>query len=58
MALIHDVAQMAHQGSTRDEICQQLLINRQTLDWLMDSDSFLVIMEQITGTTPPCGEVS
>jgi hypothetical protein len=49
MALIHDIARLAHLGTPRDDICAQMLINRRTLDWLMDSDSFLVVLEQIDG---------
>lgn len=48
MALIHDIARLAHNGVTRADISLSLLIDRQVLDWLMDSDSFALIMENVS----------
>ena len=45
MALIHDIADQALAGLTREEISQQALVDRQVLDWLMDSDAFQMILE-------------
>jgi orotate phosphoribosyltransferase-like protein len=50
MALIHDIARLAHSGTPREDIASAVLISRQTLDWLMDSDSFLIVMEQMHGS--------
>jgi hypothetical protein len=47
MALIHDIAVLSSQGTTRDDIAASIPIARHILDWLMDSDSFLVVLEQV-----------
>jgi len=49
MTLLQRVAQLCAEGYNRDEIAQALMLDRQMIDWLMDSDSFAVVMEQVTG---------
>lgn len=46
MALIHDIARLASEGHPRADIAADLDLDPQVLNWLMDSDSFAVIMEQ------------
>jgi orotate phosphoribosyltransferase-like protein len=49
MTLLLRAASMHLAGHTRDQIAEQLLLTRQMVDWLMDSDSFQVVLERAGG---------
>jgi hypothetical protein len=49
MTLLLQCAQLAHDGHPRDDIASILKVSRQMVDWLMDSDSFAVVLERVSG---------
>jgi orotate phosphoribosyltransferase-like protein len=49
MTLLEKCALLAHNGETRDQIAIDLMLSRQMVDWLMDSDSFAVVLERVSG---------
>jgi orotate phosphoribosyltransferase-like protein len=49
MTLLSRCAELALDELSRDEIAAELLLDRQTIDWLMDSDSFAVVLERERG---------
>jgi hypothetical protein len=46
MTLLDRVALMDSQGIDRDTIAHDLMLTREMVDWLMDSDSFAVVRER------------
>jgi orotate phosphoribosyltransferase-like protein len=49
MTLLQKCAILHSEGHPRDDIARELLVSRQMIDWLMDSDSFAVVLERVTG---------
>lgn len=49
MTLLEQIATLASEGTPREEIAEQVGLDRRTLDWLMDADSFLAIQEKVGG---------
>lgn len=49
MTLLEQIATLSQQGASREEIGASLGLDRQTLDWLMDADSFLAVCEKVGG---------
>jgi len=49
MTLLERCAVHANDGLDRDQIAAMLMLSRQMVDWLMDSDSFAVILERVSG---------
>lgn len=49
MTLLEQLAQREAQGEGREEIARGMGLERRTVDWLMDSDSFEVIREKVNG---------
>jgi orotate phosphoribosyltransferase-like protein len=45
MTLLTRVAELHMAGCDRDEIAKQLMLTREMVDWLMDSDSFAVVID-------------
>jgi orotate phosphoribosyltransferase-like protein len=52
MTLLQRCAQLCADGYNRDEIAEALSLTREMIDWLMDSDSFAVMLERIAGEAP------
>lgn len=46
MTLLDRCAQLCAEGQTRDEIAATLMLSREVIDWLFDSDSFDVLLER------------
>jgi orotate phosphoribosyltransferase-like protein len=57
MTLLERCAILAHQGTPRDDIASELMVSRQMVDWLMDSDSFAVILQRVSGNDIVCGDM-
>lgn len=49
MTLLQRCAILAASGTARDDIAHELMLSRQMIDWLMDSDSFAVVLERVSG---------
>lgn len=49
MTLLHDIVVMACADIDRDTIAQALHLTREMVDWIMDSDSFAVALENFGG---------
>jgi orotate phosphoribosyltransferase-like protein len=49
MTLLQRCAVLASEGTPRDDIAAALMLSRQMIDWLMDSDSFAVVLERVSG---------
>lgn len=49
MTLLEQAAVLHNDGRNRDEIGAQLCLSRQMVDWIMDSDSFTVILSRVSG---------
>jgi orotate phosphoribosyltransferase-like protein len=54
--LLHQCAALAADGVPRDEIAFQLSLSRQMVDWIMDSDSFAVVLQRVSGHDEVVGE--
>ena len=49
MTLLQRCASLALEGVDRDSIAATLMLDRQMVDWIMDSDSFAVVLERASG---------
>jgi orotate phosphoribosyltransferase-like protein len=49
MTLLQRCASLHLDGLPRDDIAQALMLTREMVDWIMDSDSFAVVLERASG---------
>lgn len=49
MTLLEQAAQLHNDGRDREAIASELCLTRQMVDWIMDSDSFTVILSRVSG---------